>query len=180
MNRLFPFVAIVLSLPLLSVFAIDPGSDPSNPAIFLSAWLAMIGWYVGATAVLARGAGAARLWAVGCGLQILHVAIAFHATHGWSHAAAFEHTRQVGGIGEGVYVNYLFTAVWLLDATWLCLAPRRYARRPRWLTVAVHGFLLFIVFNAMAVFGSWVARGLFGGFVMGVLKTRFLPRCCQR
>lgn len=135
--------------------------------VYATAWLAMVAWAVGVSAVLTRRRGAALLWAVGAGLQVLHVAVAFHVVHGWSHAAAFEHTRQIGGVGEGVFVNYLFTLVWLLDAVWLAVAPHRYVRRPRWLTLAVHGFMAFIVFNAMVVFGGGIARGLFAAFAAG-------------
>lgn len=77
-----------------------------------------------------------------------------HAGHGWSHAAAYRHTAEAGGFGAGVYVNYLFAAVWLADAAWMWAAPTAYRHRPRWVGVAVHGFLAFIVFNATVVFGT--------------------------
>ena len=135
-------------------------------AIYLSAWLAMIGWFVGSLALIENWKSAAKLWAVGCGLLLLHLAIAFHIAHGWSHAAAFGHTRNAGGFGEGLYANYAFAALWLIDAAWLGTSVSSYRRRPRWLTVAIHGFLSFMVFNAMVVFGSWPGRSLFAIFVL--------------
>lgn len=146
--------------------------------IFASAWIAMIGWFLGVTGLLFRPAGSPipnrvrAVWAVGCGLQLLHVAIAFDLAHGWSHEAAFEHTRQVGGFGEGVYVNYFFTGLWLLDALWLGVSPESYRHRPRGLTLVIHGFMLFTVFNAMVVFGTWVGRGLFAAFVSIAVMSR--------
>jgi hypothetical protein len=181
----FGFTVLGLAVPLFNVFSLEPGSAPTHRAVFVSAWLAMVFWYFGATAVwLFRhepepSTIAQWLWATGCCYQLLHVAIAFHTAHGWSHAAAFAHTKAVGGFGEGVYVNYLFTGLWVGDAMWACLAPTSYQRRPRWLTVAVLGFMAFIVFNAMVVFGSWVARGIFAAFAAGVL-VEVVPQSVPR
>lgn len=151
--------------------------------ILASAWVAMVAWFLGVTALLSRPAGPAIprgvriMWAVGCGLLVLHVAIAFDLAHRWSHAAAFEHTREVGGFGEGIYVNYFFVALWLGDAIWLLASPESYQRRPRWLTLAIHGFMAFIVFNAMVVFGTWVGRGLFAAFVAAHALIRSFHAC---
>lgn len=182
----FGFTVVGLAVPLFAVFSLEPGSAPTHRAVFVSAWLAMVFWYFGAmTLWLFRHEPepseiAQWLWATGCGYQLLHVAIAFHAAHGWSHAAAFAHTKAVGGFGEGVYVNYIFTLLWLLDAAWVCFAPRSYQRRPRCVTVFVHVFMLFIVFNAMVVFGSWGARGIFGVFVVALLVDVIPPRFSPR
>jgi hypothetical protein len=86
--------------------------------------------------------------------MLLHIAVAFHAVHGWSYEEAYRHTAEVGGVGEGVYVNYLFVAVWLADVLWMWVAPDGYRRRPQWISLAVHGFLAFIVLNATVVFGT--------------------------
>ena len=144
-------------------------------AISLSAWFAMTGWFVGSLALLENWKSAARLWAVGCGSLLLHLAIAFHFAHGWSHAAAFEHTRRAGGFGEGLYANYAFAALWFTDAAWLGTFAASYRRRPRWLTFAIHGFLSFMVFNAMVVFGTWPARGLFFAFVFFATRRISFP-----
>jgi hypothetical protein len=106
---------------------------------------------------LAWTAGSVFLWA--------HLAAAFHFYHHWSHTLAFEDTaRQTEellgfAVGEGVYVNYLFAAVWTADAAYWWLAGlRRYAARPRWITLTVHAFLLFIVANATITFRTGATR----------------------
>jgi hypothetical protein len=100
-------------------------------------------------------------WLFGSLLLVEHVVTAFHLGHGWSHAAAWEHTRRVGGYGDGVFVNYAFVLVWLADALWLCAAPRAYLARRRGLHWAVHGFLAFVVFNAAVVFADRPMRVVF-------------------
>jgi hypothetical protein len=96
---------------------------------------------------------------------LVHVAVAFHDYFGWSHAAAVEHTRQVSGWGAGVFVSYLFTLLWAGDALWWWAAPASHDRRPRWLTVGLHAFLAFVVFNATVVYEPgpirWVGLVLF-------------------
>ncbi len=100
-------------------------------------------------------------WTLGCVLLLHHIAVAFHAGHDWSHEAAWNHTRQVGGYGDGIYVNYLFTIVWVADVIWMWVAFDSYLTRPRWLHWTIHGFLAFIVFNAAVVFGSSESHELF-------------------
>ena len=138
-------------------------------------WFALVGYAMGAAgdfatrsdrcARLARGA-----WTVGCALLVAHILCAFHFYHDWNHAAAVaetaRQTREQIGVdsGWGVYVNYLFAAVWIADAAWWWVGETTRARRPRWLSVAVHAFLFFIVFNATIVFGGLAAR-TFGAIV---------------
>src|SRR5687767_9943408 len=84
-----------------------------------------LGLYV-VTAVLRladRERRAARVvWTVGCVLFLAHVACAFHFAHGWSHADAYRQTarqtRELFGLdwGGGLYLNYLFTLAWVVDA----------------------------------------------------------------
>jgi hypothetical protein len=111
-----------------------------------------------------RGGGVpARLeclvWTAGCCLFLLHVWAAFQFRHGWSHADAYRHTaEQTAALtgwhwGGGLYLNYLFTLLWLLDvaADWRTHVVGR-AAYPR-LQVVLRGFLAFIVVNATLVFG---------------------------
>jgi hypothetical protein len=95
--------------------------------------------------------------------------MAFSYYHHWSHAAAMEHTREVSGVGEGIYASYLFTALWLADAGWWWLRPVQYAARPAWIDRTLHAFMLFIVFNGMVVFEQGPIRWA------GVLMFLFLP-----
>ena len=164
-------VAVASALPPATVFwTVPAGSAPDHPAVYASAWLTVLFWCVGVGLLLAgrggRPSGPARAWwAAGCGFAALHVAAAMHAAHGWSHAAAYDHTAAAGGWGPGVFVNYAFVLVWAADAGWLLLAPEGYGRRTGWVTWAVVGFLGFVVFNAAVVFGHgplrWVAAAAF-------------------
>ncbi|QDT16299.1 hypothetical protein [Alienimonas californiensis] len=108
---------------------------------------------------LARGcwaAGAAAMWA--------HLAAAFSVAHDWSHADAVRETaRQTQALtgidwGGGVWINYLFAAVWTTDAAWWLLRPDRHAARPRWLDVTVGAFLGFIAVNGAIVFENGPTR----------------------
>lgn len=161
------WIAILAPAALFATaFLLEPGSAPSHPFIVLSANLAMVGWFVGSLGIRERWKTAARWWAVGCGYLWLHVAIVFHLMHHWSQAEAFEHIRKVGGVGEGLYANYALMLIWLLDAIWLSTNQTSYRRRPRWLSYAIYGFLLFMVFNGMVVYGTWLGRSLFAIFML--------------
>src|SRR5262249_14743696 len=94
------------------------GNDPADPAIKRSAFLVPLLWLCGPLAfAVAKWRGVQSLsrwhrigiqvsWASACAVLLLHIAVAFHLGHGWSHEAAWEHTKQVGGYGDGIYVNY--------------------------------------------------------------------------
>jgi len=117
-------------------------------------------------------------WAIVCFL--VHLTMAFHFYHGWSHAHAFEQTRQVSGTGEGIYALYLFMGVWLCDATWWWIRPKEHADRSPWIDRALHAFLLFIVFNGMIVFETgfirWAGVVLFCLLPTAWISTRGVPR----
>jgi hypothetical protein len=87
-------------------------------------------------------------------LFLLHIAVAFNVRHQWSHEKAFDHVETVSGFGPGIYVNYLFAAIWLADVVWAWVALDHYLNRPRWLSWSVLAFMAFIVFNAAVVFGT--------------------------
>src|SRR5262245_13001294 len=103
-------------------------------------------------------------WTAGCLAYLVHVACAFHFNHGWSHAAALaetaRQTEEMFGFswGGGLYFNYVFTAVWILDVLWWWLDPPWYETRPRWIEWSVQGFLAFMFFNATVVFATGPAR----------------------
>jgi hypothetical protein len=118
----------------------------------------------------ARGSAARWCWTWGAVCYVVHVAMAFHFFHGWSHAHAFEHTRQVGGVGEGLYASYLFTALWIADAlAWWCW-PVAYSRRSAWWDRGLHCFMLFIVFNGTVVFAAGTVRWV-SGLAFGLLAV---------
>lgn len=171
--------AIVLysARPLLE----QAGTDVANGAITDSARLPVVCWCLSWPIALRTRPNVRAFrfgWALGCALALVHITVAFHLGHGWSHAAAWEHTRQTGGYGDGIFVNYAFALVWLVDVAWVWVSPGSYLARPRWLHGSVHGFLAFVVFNAAVVFGSWEMRGLFAGasvFALAWWRSRQHP-----
>jgi hypothetical protein len=124
----------------------------------------------------------ARLaWTGGCMVFLLHIVCAFQFYHHWSHAAAYEATAQrtaeVTGLnwGGGLYANYVFAAVWLLDVGWWWLDSRCYLARRRMIEWSIQGLLGFIAFNATVVFGRGAIRwaGLAAiAFLAGVFGFR--------
>jgi hypothetical protein len=93
-----------------------------------------------------------------------------------------EHVRAASGVGEGLYFSYLFTLLWTADVVWWWWAPQGRRRRPRWLSIALHGFMLFIVFNAAVIFAAgamrWACVALFevllrhGAFRLAMKSSR--------
>jgi hypothetical protein len=84
--------------------------------------------------------------------------------YGGSHESArIETTRQTAALtgmafSGGIYLNYLFLAVWLSDAAWWWIAPVSYHSRPRALGLAIRGFIFFIIVNGALVFADGWAR----------------------
>jgi hypothetical protein len=112
-----------------------------------------------------RRAAAKWLYVMAALLYLAHVAAAFHYVHGWSHGRAHAHVARVTyeyigwASGFGLYFNYLLAAVWTADAThWLWVGDERRGRRRRWIGFAIHGFLLFLAFNATVVFAPMRTR----------------------
>lgn len=137
----------------------------------LSVWLALIASTI-ATGLrwLTRDLRLARgVWTLGCACFFVHVACAFGFYHGWSHAAAYRETaRQTAELtgvrwGGGLYLNYLFAAVWLADVAWCWLAPASYLRRSALIGIGGQSFFLFMIVNGTIVFGHGAVR------VLGVL-----------
>ncbi len=101
---------------------------------------------------------------IGCGIFLAHVMVAFQLVHHWSHAAAYEATARetfevVGwNWGGGLFANYAFTAVWLIDVLWWWRGLESYEARSRWIDWVLYGFLAFMAFNATVVFGEGPAR----------------------
>ncbi|MGD9647235.1 MAG: hypothetical protein AB7U73_16100 [Pirellulales bacterium] len=123
-------------------------------ALVLLMWLSPSDW--AATTKAGNWARWCWTWALVC--FWVHLAMAFHYYHHWSHADAFERTRRISGVGEGLYVSYLFTLLWTADVVWWWTAPVRYQTRSVWIDRVLHAFMLFIVFNSMVVFESGLIR----------------------
>ena len=149
-------------------------------ALYLTIWAALLLFAAGESGrVLARPGSAAPKWAwwafaSGLALAIVHTLISFHVVHGWVHAEAVRstaiQTEALYGVaaGWGVYVNYVFFAVWAADAWWWRAAPSLV--RPRALTWGLRAFYMVVIFNAAVLFAAGVRR------LMGLLVVSWLTR----
>ncbi len=110
---------------------------------------------------------------------LVHLAMAFHFYDDWSHARAFARTRAGSGVGEGLYVSYLFTLGWTGDVLWWWLAPLAYAQRSRWVGRVWHAFTAFLFFNGTVVFEAgpirWVGLALFFGLLVAWFRSVQIP-----
>ncbi len=172
---------IALIAVLLPAFPIDPsgrGDLLVRNSIRLS-----LAFYALSVLLLLRGANgdglARRAWTLAWLTYLIHVALAFHYVHDWSHVEAMEHVRKASGVGEGLYASYLFTLLWTLDVIWWWARPVSHARRPNWLKVGLHGFILFMVFNATVVFETGIIRWA-GVALFEVLGRQGLFRLCGK
>jgi hypothetical protein len=154
----FVLLLLVLALPPLAGSP-TPGMDLIRGTIRLSLlyfaaalnvllWLEPSAWRERTPGVrLARW-----FWTLGWAAFLVHLGMAFHYFHGWSHADAVEHTRRVSGYGAGIYVSHSFTLLWTADVVLWWLRPAWYATRPSWVGGLLYGFMLFIVFNGTIVY----------------------------
>ena len=113
------------------------------------------------------------LWSLGCLINAIHILMAMIFYHDLSHQHAIEDTAAktfaVTGIrwGGGVYINYLFSAYWMVDVVlWWCKGLR-WPRNNRTYNIVLHLIFGFIVINATAVFGP--------RFWMVVIPLLYLP-----
>jgi hypothetical protein len=143
--------------------------------IVWTARLALACYVVGlALRLLFRPRASRFAWTVGCLIYLAHVVSAFEYAHHWSHQEAYDSTaRQTEAVvgwywGGGLYINYVFTLVWLLDVCWWWLSPQSYLRRPAALEWTVQGFMGFIAFNATVIFAIGPSRwfGIFACIVL--------------
>jgi len=115
------------------------------------------------------------IWTLGCIIFLAHVAAAFHFYHHWSHADALEATRaeslEVANFnsGLGLWLNYLFTLLWLLETIAWWRSNDQYLARPRRSHLIVHGFMLFMIVNATVIFETGSVRGFGLAGCLGVV-----------
>ncbi len=140
-----------------------------------SVWLALLCYPAGPLGIAVStkpGQRVTRLvWTLGCAAFLVHVVSSFHLFYDWSHSVAVNETaKQVAELtgrpfGAGIYLNYVFTAVWVFDAVWWWFNEASYRRRS-WIGVLfAHGFFLFMIFNATVVFEDGAVR------IMGLAVT---------
>jgi hypothetical protein len=152
-------------LVLTRVYAVDAGDLLTRNSVRLSlAWytaalcqMMFLGpddWRAGTT----RGRLARWCWTWALGCFLVHLALAFHYFHHWSHAHALEHTREVSGVGEGIFASYLFGLLWAADTTYWWARPAGYSVRGPWIDRSLHAFMLFIIFNGAIVYEAGPIR----------------------
>ena len=107
---------------------------------------------------------ARAIWTLGIALALVHVVLAFQLVYGWEHEAAVVATVQqtVDRFGQGwrggIYVNYVFLAIWLADVCWWWLAPLSRASRSPRLETARFAVFAFMFFNGAVVFAAGIGR----------------------
>ena len=120
------------------------------------------------------------LFSVGCSLYLAHVVLAFDVHYAWSHAVAYAETaaqtEAFTGLrwGGGIYVSYLFSAIWVGETAWWWLAPQGYHTRAHRLDLAMRAFFLFMILNGAVVFVNGPLRWL-GGAIVVVLLVAWRP-----
>jgi hypothetical protein len=137
---------------------------PVTVALYPTIWIALT-LFVAAQYGQRRGKTAR--WVVpiniaGLALCVTHIVIAMATVHGWRQATAIEATARsteaVYGVrwGGGLFVNYLFVAVWAIDAWWShTRGDRAEVRRVRF---ALRIFYAIVILNASVVFARWPMR----------------------
>jgi hypothetical protein len=121
------------------------------------------------TALSARGRVARLTWTLAFVLYAIHVALAFHYYHHWSHTDAVERTQQMSGFGAGIYISHAFTLLWGLDVFAWWLAPGWYAQRSVWIDRLLQGFMVFIIFHGAVVFAEGAVRWVSAVAAVGLL-----------
>jgi hypothetical protein len=131
-------------------------------------------WFAAMVLLLRGRLSEARCcWTLACLSYFIHVAMAFEYAHHWSHQEAFIHVKSVSGYGEGIFVSYFFSFLWLTETIWWNASATTYLNRPNWLTRLVQGFMLFVIFNAVVIFESGPTRWIgAAGFVLLLVLWR--------
>jgi hypothetical protein len=156
-------------------------------ALYATIWIALAGFVAG-EAGKHRPAMARWAWPMslaGALFCIVHIVIAMGSHHQWSHEAAVTATAQqtaaVYGLewGGGVYVNYVFVAVWLGELWWWRARPGEYFMRSAAVRWGLRVFYFIIIVNAAVVFASPRSRPL-GAVLTAVLVASWLHRIFAR
>lgn len=130
---------VTIWLALAAFLAVEAGRRPALEGRTAAPWAAPLSW-------------------TGLALLIVHIILAYAVRHGWSHEAAVRATAQQTaavyglGWGGGIYVNFLFAAVWAIDAWQWHGSPARAAARPPAIRSALRIFYGVIIANGAVVF----------------------------
>lgn len=145
-------------------------------AMFVTFALQLRGWKETSPAVR-------NIWFFGAISALVHSVGALLAFHGGSHQAALqataEQTQALMGFsfGAGLYFNYVFVLIWLIDAIVRMVSPRAYSGWGLAYRGFVYGFLGFIAFNGTVVFKSgWIQAisltGIAGLLILAGIRWR--------
>ena len=139
--------------------------------MYWTIWIALLLYCAGESGRRRVRAGGSAPWAwwvfaFGAVLCAIHIGVAMKTAHAWSHEAAIAATARqtvaVYGVnwGGGVFVNYAFVAVWLLDAwRWRRQsAGRQPADDARVITWMTRLFFLVIILNGAVIFAGGTRR----------------------
>lgn len=156
-------------------------------ALYWTIWIALALFAAGEAGKrvpATRGATAGWAWsasAIGAAITIAHVIFAMAARHGWSHDAALaataRQTRAVYGVdwGGGVFVNYAFVSLWIVELWRWRRAPAHQVSRPDAATWLVRAFFLVVIVNAAIVFAGGLRR-IGGAVIVLSLVVSWWPR----
>jgi hypothetical protein len=103
-----------------------------------------------------------------------HSALAFQLRYGWSQEAALldtvRQTQAVTGLAfaGGLFINYAFLLLWLIETAWWCCCPARYRERARALDRSLRAFFMFMFVNGAIVFVHGPMRLVGGALVLAV------------
>jgi len=156
-------------------------------AVFWTIAAATLAWAFGdACRLLRRQLAVARLvWTAGAVAFVIHSVSAFVLLYDGSHGRALAETaRQTAAMtgvdsGAGLYVNYLFLAIWIADCAWWWTVDPGAGGRFSRLGWARVGFFLFMFINGAVIFADGWMRTI--GLVAVIAVTgAFVARAAGR
>jgi glucan phosphoethanolaminetransferase (alkaline phosphatase superfamily) len=172
--RLFrPLLSIAWALAMAGILMgpkLLPLADPGDFLIRNTIRISLVYLFIAAILILERRPDARFVWTLAWAAYVIHVGMAFEHYHHWRHASAIAHVEQVSGFGPGVFVSYMFTALWTIDVVWWNWVRRSARRRIAW-----HAIMAFMVFNGAIVYETGAVRG-WTIAAFGVIATWMLAR----
>jgi len=131
--------------------------------------VATVAWALG-EALMRRSPASDRLarviWTIGIALALIHVVLAFQLVYSWNHETAVAATvkqaldRFGWGWRGGIYINYGFLTLWIVDVCWWWLAPRSHSTRSTRIEMTRFGLFTFMFVNGAVVFASGFGRAV--------------------
>jgi hypothetical protein len=137
----------------------DTGEWLTRATVWLALSLYVTGEIVRVCGLEDRSGRLARvLNSLGCAAFVAHFVCAFHFHHHWSHDAAYAETaRRTANYfgwnwGGGLYFNYAFLLLWVIQSILSWIKPHNSAPGKGWPLWMVRGFVLMMIVNGAVVF----------------------------